>query len=438
MNVIALRNLPLSEYDQILPLVVGLLNCGGGTVEFNGPRSRREMDDFEAKLFDEIVPQAPIFLRETEDATGEKMFVVEVPAGHEPPYAYKNVVFALDNDLCHPATVEQIRDWVLAGSDGFNRWENRPCHCGEEEDPIDRSALNESVREANKLRRVVLDPKLPTKDILVGFSCSRYDRILNAGIVLFGKLPSRYAPQTQIRLTHFAGASSDSRIIATKTYDGPLISSIESVVNYITENSPRKHEFKKETGQRVSTHVYPPLAVREAVVNACAHRDYASVFGGVKISLFSNRLEVWNSGKLPKGVSIAALNGGKGVPSVLVNPTISGHLYVRGYMEQVGRGSSLMPREASFVGTSVKWFSDSESGVRVVFRHKLIERDAKSPNVRKVLDIIADNPGLRKPVLEELTGLKRSLLQRILDLLRTEGQIVFHGSNRTGGYWITH
>lgn len=437
MNVIALRNLPLSEYDQILPLIVGLLNCGGGTVEFNGSRSRQEVDDFEEKLFDEIVPQAPIFSCETEDATGEKMFVIEVPAGHEPPYAYKNVVFALENDLCHPATVEQIRDWVLGSTNGFNRWENRPCHC-DEEDPIDRSALNESVREANKLRRVALDPKLPTKDILVSFSCCRYDRILNAGIVLFGKLPSRYAPQTQIRLTHFAGASNDSRIISTKTYDGPLTSSIDSVVNYITENSPQIHEFKKETGQRGGTNVYPPLAVREAVVNACAHRDYASVFGGVKISLFSNRLEVWNSGRLPKGVSVAALNRGEGVPSVLVNPTISGHLYVRGYMEQVGRGSSLMPKESSSVGTSVKWFSDPESGVRVVFKHKSIERDTKSPNVRKVLDIIADNPGLRKPVLEELTGLKRSLLQRILDLLRKEGQIVFHGSNRTGGYWITH
>lgn len=436
MKDIPLQDVALNDYDQIIPLVVGLLNCGGGVIDLGRSRNEEEVKNLESEFYSTITPQAPIFLREI-GAIGElKNLKVEVPAGYEPPYAYKNVIFAIDGMVCAPATVDQIRDWVLSNSDGFNRWENRSCICDNEEEMIDRVAINEAAREVNKTGRMSIDPNLSTKELLAKFTCCRYDRLLNAGVVLFGKLPGRYAPQTQIRLTHFAGVTHDSRIIASKVYDGPLATSIDSIVNYIIDNSPQVTTFDRSTGNRHQSYVYPPAVVREAIVNACAHRDYASAFGGVKISLFSNRLEVWNSGQLPKGVTVAALNKGSGVKSVLVNPTISAYLYARGYMERDGRGSSLMPKQSYLVGTTVRWSADLDSGVTVVLRHKLIEASEQSPIMKKVLDIIAENPGLRKPQLMELVGLKRSSLQRALDLLRAEGKIEFSGGNKNGGYYL--
>ena len=46
----------------------------------------------------------------------------------------------------------------------------------------------------------------------------------------------------------------------------------------------------------------PKLAVREAVVNAIAHRDYASN-ASVQVMVFPDRVEVWNPGELPAGLT---------------------------------------------------------------------------------------------------------------------------------------
>jgi ATP-dependent DNA helicase RecG len=46
----------------------------------------------------------------------------------------------------------------------------------------------------------------------------------------------------------------------------------------------------------------PIEAATEAVVNAIAHRDYASN-ASVQVMLFADRLEVWNPGKLPPSLT---------------------------------------------------------------------------------------------------------------------------------------
>lgn len=42
--------------------------------------------------------------------------------------------------------------------------------------------------------------------------------------------------------------------------------------------------------------------IREAIVNAVAHRDYTSD-GFVQVIVFSDRVEIWNPGRLPAGLS---------------------------------------------------------------------------------------------------------------------------------------
>jgi len=49
-------------------------------------------------------------------------------------------------------------------------------------------------------------------------------------------------------------------------------------------------------------------AVTETIVNAVVHRDYLST-GSVQVMLFKDRLEVWNPGRLPKGMTVEKLNG---------------------------------------------------------------------------------------------------------------------------------
>lgn len=436
MLTVEMHDLSLSELDRILPIVSGLLNCGGGVLRFDGVRAAAEVMEFEQALSDQITPRAPVFVRSKESA--EDVLIVEIPAGREPPYGYRDTIFSITDDVCRPATVEQVKRWVLDSSNGFNRWENRSCMSDDPESVIDRVALNETVAKVNMIGRMKVDGAEETAHILNAFSVLRYGRLLNAGLVLFGRSPARYAPQTVIRLTHFAGRTADGRIIATKEFDGPLCNLIDAVHGYIMEHRPPIVTFDAESGNRVERSLYPAAAVREALVNACAHRDYESAFGGVRVRLFSDRLEVWNSGCLPPGVTVRGLNRGLGMPSVLVNPTICSHLYARSYMERDGRGSCLIVAQSNAAGTKVRWTQDQDTGVCLTFWPGSINKrmDAMAdPQIKQLMDVIAENPGLRKPDIAAIMGIRQRSLQLALNTLRNHGLVEFRGSRRTGGYY---
>jgi predicted HTH transcriptional regulator len=79
----------------------------------------------------------------------------------------------------------------------------------------------------------------------------------------------------------------------------------------------------------------PPEVIREAIVNAVAHRDYAST-GSIQVMLFSDRLEVWNPGSLPPSLTLEKLRHPHG--SVPGNPLLAEPLYLTKYIERMGTG----------------------------------------------------------------------------------------------------
>lgn len=80
----------------------------------------------------------------------------------------------------------------------------------------------------------------------------------------------------------------------------------------------------------------PKMVIREAVVNAVAHRDYTSN-AGIQVMLFSDRLEVWNPGSLPAGMTMKSLRIEHS--SVPRNPLISEPLFWARYIERAGTGT---------------------------------------------------------------------------------------------------
>ena len=83
----------------------------------------------------------------------------------------------------------------------------------------------------------------------------------------------------------------------------------------------------------------PADAVREAIVNAVVHRDYRSR-ASVEVRLFSDRLEVWNPGSLPEGLTIADLY--REHPSIPFNPLLAEALYLAKYIERAGSGTDMI------------------------------------------------------------------------------------------------
>src|SRR6185436_19983520 len=96
-------------------------------------------------------------------------------------------------------------------------------------------------------------------------------------------------------------------------------------------------------------------------VNAFVHRDYSSYSGGLKVSIFRSRIEIWNSGRLPKGLSASSL--GRRQESIQINPDFAQVFYIRKFMEQVGRGTELIAQASKALGAPPPVWRDEPTGV---------------------------------------------------------------------------
>ena len=91
-----------------------------------------------------------------------------------------------------------------------------------------------------------------------------------------------------------------------------------------------------EGGRRRRKKAFPLDAVREAVVNAVAHRDYGREGTDIEVSLYDDRLEVISPGRLPNGVTVEKMR--EGVVRVARNELLKEILRDYGYIEHYGMG----------------------------------------------------------------------------------------------------
>lgn len=122
----------------------------------------------------------------------------------------------------------------------------------------------------------------------------------------------------------------------------------------------------------------PPEVVREAIVNAVAHRDYTS-YGSVQVMLFSDRLEVWNPGTLPPTLTLAWLRQPHG--SVPGNPLLAESLYLTKYIERMGTGVGDMIERCRNAGLLEPEFALTDGFVAIIRRRPELALKAVTPQV---------------------------------------------------------
>lgn len=122
----------------------------------------------------------------------------------------------------------------------------------------------------------------------------------------------------------------------------------------------------------------PPEVVREAIVNAVAHRDYTSS-GSVQVMLFADRLEVWNPGHLPPSLTLEMLRRPHG--SVPGNPLLAESLYLAQYIERMGTGTGDMIARCREAGLPEPQFSLRDGFVVTLPRRPARALEVVTPEV---------------------------------------------------------
>ncbi len=167
-----------------------------------------------------------------------------------------------------------------------------------------------------------------------------------AGLLLFGENPNRRLPQAGVTAAAFPGVEKDYNMIDEERIRGPLVSIIskrsaavekgviDRTVDFVKRNMGSKAWL--EDARRRRKGAFPLEAVREAVVNAVAHRDYAREGTDIEVSLYADRLEVISPGRLPNGVTVDKMR--EGVVRVARNELLKEILRDYRYIEHQGMG----------------------------------------------------------------------------------------------------
>ena len=156
-----------------------------------------------------------------------------------------------------------------------------------------------------------------------------------AGIVLLAKDPSAVFPQCRILADAYRGAEPDGDPRDHEDIRGPMPLAIERAIAFIDRNT--RHPMRIVGLNRVRLDEYPVDGLREALVNAVAHRQYEDAGRKILLEVFADRVVLSSPGLPPKPITLASLRRGKYRPCSR-NPVLAQCLSYFHRIEERGSG----------------------------------------------------------------------------------------------------
>jgi predicted HTH transcriptional regulator len=307
------------------------------------------------------------------------------------------------------------------------------------------------ITRARIKRNFPFDESTDYKAVLSHLDLIVDEKITNAAILLFGKKPQKFMITSSVKCCQFYGNRIEKPIPSYHIYDGDVFELIDQSVSFVMSRINVKVSDRDKT---VLADVEPELplqAVTEAIVNAVCHRDYTSN-ASVQVMLFKNRLEIWNPGQLPYGLTIEMLKTRHS--SRPANPLLARPMYLYGSIEQVGTGTEMIVEKCIKQGLRSPDFEQDGNFVVTLWRNgenlnkvdagkdtgsleKTVEKNVEKTvekTVEKILRLITDNPQITQTELSEMTGLTRRGIEWNLTKLKAQGLLERIGPDK-GGYW---
>jgi ATP-dependent DNA helicase RecG len=348
------------------------LNARGGSVVLGVrddgrlvgvPDAEEKAQAVRQRLLKGISPPAPLSVT-VESVEGKNLIVIDVPQGLEKPYVCGGRIMVRRGDATVSAVASEISSLIGLRAHSEARWERLPA-LGVEENDLD-TLLVRNVAETIKERRgYAIDPGKKPRKVLDRLGLVQSGLFTNAGLVLFGRDPAEWYPQTRVRAARFRG-SDPAEFIDNRVFAGSLFSLVETLSSFVQSHIPVASSMAPDSFRRRDRLAYPLPAIREALVNALVHRDYAAFDGGTSVAVYDERIEFWNSGSLPDDMTVEDLRTTH--PSRPVNPDIAQVCFLYGLMERWGIGTQRIIRACVESGLPEPEWKVDPNGVTLTLR----------------------------------------------------------------------
>ena len=165
-------------------------------------------------------------------------------------------------------------------------------------------------------------------------------RVLRAAAILFAADPRNFMRGATVQLVRRVGAGPEpGPSAARKECAAPLAETVDCCLRFIAEHS---RGFELVAGaRREALAEYPKAVLREALVNALAHRDYGLQGATIDVTVWDDRVEVRSPGPLPGHITLDNMRD----EHYSRNPRIMRVLKTLGLVEEYGEGIDRMYRE---------------------------------------------------------------------------------------------
>jgi len=163
------------------------------------------------------------------------------------------------------------------------------------EGDVSTEALEYVIKKGRERKNIPENAECNLSDILDNFGLHGSDGLITiAAATLFSKKPNKYAPGSYVKIGKF---DDDNELIGEDIIDGPLVLQPEKAVEILFMKYIRNRYTYGDLFRNVKFE-YSRRALREAVLNACIHKDYLRG-NPVFIKVREDSIEIFNEGTLP-------------------------------------------------------------------------------------------------------------------------------------------
>lgn len=422
------------QRKEAVKALCGMLNGRGGRVVFGidpkgnlvgQPVSDKTLEDLAAVLAG-IEPEVNLTVDRIPVDEHRAAIVVTAPPGRLKPYTYRGHAYRRVGATTSEMTWDEHQSSVLERAHPMRRWETEPSRLTI--DDLDISELLAQVEEGVRRRRFTdLTTRDPAQLLLRLRLLTEARELTHAAAALFGQ-PDRLAlhyPQCVVRLARFEGVTKTDRLADSRIVNHHAFGVIAAAEAFLADHLRVSSHLPSDSFIRRDTPEIPVLALREALANAVAHREYHQHSGTVMVAIYDDRVEITNTGQL-HGVSVEELY--EPHEPKPWNPTIAGIIYRAGIVDSSGSGTLRMIDLCRASGLPIPAITQHAGSVWVGFARpgflpSTLETYGLSDSDRQILLAIVSSWPAPRSAITRGTGLADRMVRRSLASLQDAGLI---------------
>ena len=408
------------------------------------------------------------------------IIAIEVPQGEEKPYSCSPGYFRRLDGTTQKMTNHELRTMFQEHEKiSFEEKTNR----GVSWKDISREKIRNFLKEAD-----IGIKKIIPQDILTSLSLVQKGRITNAGALMFASKVEKFIPHAESIFASFKGTDKTNIYDRNDVKDDLLIQFSEAVA-FLKKHLNVRSEIRGV--DRFDIYEIPLDALREAVVNAIVHRNYAIKGTSIYVRIYDDRVEIENPGGLPAGITRRDF----AKSSVRRNPIIADLFHRMGKVERMGSGIDRMRNLMRDAGLKEPMFemddffrvtfyrdpryslkadrATGEKGLGEKLGERLVEKGAEdttqkttykttrkkaeekagegsvkrladgladglverlAESQKRILELTKENPYISKNELSKKIGISTTAIDKNITKLKKEGLLKRIGPDK-GGHW---